>query len=307
MNVNDLAGLTTIQCNANGACSASGFYGTLQKADGTFVVNESQGTWQSAVTLPQSNLVAASDSIDPNDIACSSVGNCALVGSYESAPGVDNAFVANEIGGTWQNASEVYGVSQTGLVSAGLNAVSCPTNGNCSAAGSVSQGTNVQQPIVVSEQDGAWEPAQAIPGLDTLNVGNDANANTISCVSPGDCTTGGFYSDTATTGQAFTADQVNGTWSDAQELPGSGTINGGGNASIYTIVCAVDDSCVASGTYTDLSNNSQSMVDYIGSGVLRPLRAKAQSRVVVRRSRSACRYLVRPMTEEARSLATSTR
>ena len=261
LNVNDDAGLTNIQCDANGACSAAGFYGTLQKQDGTFVVNEQQGTWQSAVALPDANLMSTPGPIDPYGLSCSSVGNCALVGSYGSAANVDNAFVANEIGGTWQNATELPGVSQTGLVNAGLNAVSCPTNGNCSAAGYVSQGTNVSQPLVASEVNGTWQSAQPIPGLSSLNVANDANANTISCASPGNCTTGGFYSSTNTIGEAYTADEVNGTWANAQELPGTAMLNGGGNASIFTVVCAVDDSCVASGAYTDLSNNSQSLVD----------------------------------------------
>jgi hypothetical protein len=261
LNVNNNAALTAMQCNANGACSASGYYGTLQKQDGTFVVNELQGTWQSAIALPQSNLVSSSSPIDPGAISCSSVGNCALVGSYQSAPNVSNPFVANEIGGTWQNATELQGVNQTGLSDAGLSAVSCSTNGNCSASGYVAQSATAQQGIVASEVNGTWGSALPVPGLSTLDVANDEIAQAISCVSPGNCTTGGFYSAATHVGHAYVADQVNGTWENAIELPGSATLDSGGDGSVFNVVCSADDSCQVSGIYADSSNNAQCLVD----------------------------------------------
>ena len=57
-------------------------------------------------------------------------------------------------------------------------------------------------------------------------------------------------------GRAGTA----GVWGRAIEVPGSGALNKGGNASVNSVSCALAGNCAAGGSYTDGSAHSQAFV-----------------------------------------------
>ena len=54
--------------------------------------------------------------------------------------------------------------------------------------------------------------------------------NQVSCASPGNCAATGNYTGAQDHNQAFVADEKNGTWGRAIEVPGSGAHNGFGHA-----------------------------------------------------------------------------
>jgi hypothetical protein len=54
--------------------------------------------------------------------------------------------------------------------------------------------------------------------------------NQVSCASPGNCAATGNYTGAQDHNQAFVADEKNGTWGGAIEVPGSGALNGFGHA-----------------------------------------------------------------------------
>jgi hypothetical protein len=263
LNYGNKAALTAIQCNVSGACSATGTYQTSQSNSGTFVVNEAGGTWQSASALPQSGLTNITSGIVPIALSCTSVGNCSMGGAYGVSATQSSSFVANEIGGTWQSAAAVQNLGQAQVASASTTvlALSCSTNGNCSATGIISGSANTAQVFVVSEVDGTWQGALGVPSLIAENTGDDALGEAISCVSPGNCTIGGYFSDSSNNQHAFVLDQLNGAWGSVIEVPGSSALNAGGGAAVNAIVCSADDSCSLSGGYTDGSNNLQVFVD----------------------------------------------
>jgi hypothetical protein len=135
------------------------------------------------------------------------------------------------------------------------NLVSCASAGNCSAAG-ISAGSNGSvQGSVVSESNGVWGNPIKVPGLVALNTGHDAEFESVSCASPGNCSAGGSYH---TTGdlhtQGFVVSQHNGVWGKAIEVPGLATLNTNGHASVYSVSCASPGNCSAGGSYTDLSH-----------------------------------------------------
>ena len=68
-----------------------------------------------------------------NSISCSSAGNCSAAGQYHDSAGAQ-AFVVDEVGGTWGAAQEVAGVLNTDNYAI-VNSISCSSAGNCSAAG----------------------------------------------------------------------------------------------------------------------------------------------------------------------------
>lgn len=46
-------------------------------------------------------------------------------------------------------------------------------------------------------------------------------------------------------------DEKDGTWGTGEEVPGTGTLNAGGSASVSALSCASDGYCAAGGTYLD--------------------------------------------------------
>ena len=52
----------------------------------------------------------------------------------------------------------------------------------------------------------------------------------------------------------------NGTWGEAIEVPGSGALNAGGDASVGSVSCALAGNCAAGGSYADGSRRGQAFV-----------------------------------------------
>jgi hypothetical protein len=95
-----------------------------------------------------------------------------------------------------------------------------------------------------------WGNASLIPGASVLNVGkySDLAFNSISCTSQGNCAAGGTYKDASGVIEGFVADQVNGVWNKAEEIPGLGAIGDGG-ISVNSLSCASPGNCSAGGAY----------------------------------------------------------
>src|SRR5215467_12364624 len=94
---------------------------------------------------------------------------------------------------------------------------------------------------------GTWRTAVEVPGLGALNKGGDAQVFSVSCASAGNCAAGGYYTDRSGHFQAFVASERNGTWRTAVEVPGTGALNKGGNASVFSVSCASAGNCAAGG------------------------------------------------------------
>jgi hypothetical protein len=101
------------------------------------------------------------------------------------------------------------------------------------------------QALVVRQVNGTWGTAKEVPGSGTLNKGGNAQINSVSCASPGNCAAGGYYTDGSGHQQALAASQVNGIWGAAKAVPGTGTLNAGGEAQISSVSCASAGNCSA--------------------------------------------------------------
>ena len=88
---------------------------------------------------------------------------------------------------------------------AAVNSVSCASAGNCAAGGFYSNGG---QAFVASEVNGTWRAAIEVPGTAALNQGGAARTDSVSCGSAGNCSAGGFYTDSSGRGQAFVVSQT---------------------------------------------------------------------------------------------------
>jgi hypothetical protein len=97
---------------------------------------------------------------------------------------------------------------------------------------------------------GVWHSPELVPGLPTLNTGQQAELSFVSCSAPGECAGGGFYVDGAGHFQAFVVDERSGVWGVAREVPGSAALNAGGNLVLNAISCASPGNCAAGGSYS---------------------------------------------------------
>jgi hypothetical protein len=156
--------------------------------------------------------------------------------------------------GGWGKAIEVPGTAKLNVGGSAITeSVSCPSAGNCAAAGIYTDGTHHVLPFVVSERNGRWRRAIEVPGFATLGAGaaqEYADVHSVSCASAGNCAAGGSYTDSHGAMQAFVVSERNGRWRNAIEVPGTVTpplANGG--AEVDAISCPVAGDCEAAGTY----------------------------------------------------------
>src|SRR5712692_4188504 len=107
---------------------------------------------------------------------------------------------------------------------------------------------------------GIWRKAIEVPGSSALNKGGNADVNSVSCASAGNCAAVGFYRDGSGRGQVFVVSEREGHWRKGIEVPGSGALNQGGNALAFSVSCASAGNCAAAGDYLDGSGLVQAFV-----------------------------------------------
>jgi hypothetical protein len=189
-----------------------------------------------------------------------SAGNCSAGGYYVNSKQEFQAFVVNEVNGTWGTAQEVPGTADPVTGGGSLvTSVSCASAGNCGAGGYYTPDPDAEvQAFVVSEVNGTWGTAQAVSGI---GVGsNDDEVSAVSCRSAGNCGAVGVYA-----GEAFVADEVNGTWGGAQDVPGLATLSDGGYAQASSISCGSVGNCVAGGNYETYNSHEETWIaDEVG-------------------------------------------
>ncbi len=263
LNLGGDAVINSVSCSSVGNCAAGGYYKDSSKNTQSFVVDEVAGTWGTPSEVAGS--LNAGGNAWINSVSCSSVGNCAAGGRYRDSSGNYQNFVVDEVAGAWGTASEVAGTLNVGG-HAWVNSVSCTSDGNCAAGGRYKDGFGNYQVFVVNEVDGIWESVSEVAGL--LNVDGDADLNSVSCSSDGNCVAGGRYKDSSGDYQAFVVDEVAGVWEPASEV--AGILNIGGGAQVFSVSCSSDGNCVAGGRYKDGSGNYQNFVADEVAGVWEP-------------------------------------
>jgi len=296
LNTGGAAQVTSVSCASAGNCSAGGWYKNRADTSRAFVVSEVHGTWGKAKQVPGITKLDAGGFAEVNSVSCAAAGTCSAGGTYVDSSNHEQAFVVNEVNGTWGTAEQVPGTTGGALVnsvscasagncSAGgqafvvseangtwgtaeavpgisfalVNSVSCASAGNCSADGDYVDSSNHQQAFVVSEVNGTWGTATQVPGITKLDTGGFAGMAPVSCASAGNCSAGGWYRDNSGHLQVFVVSEVNGIWGTAEEVPGTAALNTGGFVKIDSVSCAPAGTCSAGGTYVD-STGQQAFV-----------------------------------------------
>jgi hypothetical protein len=263
--VADGVSLYAVSCGAVGNCSGVGTYADSAQNQRSFVVDEVGGVWQKAleVTLP-ANASTNSQVSDLHSIACSSVGNCSAVGAYSVSAGTNllqEAFVVNEIAGHWQSAKEITLPAGANFNPfAELSQVSCASVGNCSAAGSYIDASNVDRALVATEVKGTWRAGTALLLPTNASQYAGATLSEVSCASAGDCAVAGTYNATGGTEQLLVDSETNGSWARATEIQAPANAAASPHVLLYGfngVDCPSVGNCAAGGQYQDKSGNYQ--------------------------------------------------
>jgi hypothetical protein len=260
LNAGGFAAINSVSCGAPGNCGAGGYYKDASGHQQAFVITEANGRWGAAVEVPGSGALNAGGFAAINSVSCGAPGNCSAGGYYASdniarIP-ITQPFIVSEVNGRWGTAKQVPGAATLNAGGhAAVESVSCTAAGTCSAGGEYTSGAPATQAFVVSETGNRWGRAKNLPGSVALNAGDYAAINSLSCVSAGNCSAGGFYQDASFRMQAFVAREGNGTWGKTEEVPGTGTLNAGasGGATTNSVSCGAPGSCSAGGSYTNAS------------------------------------------------------
>ena len=257
------AEIRSVSCASAGNCSGAGYYDDGQAREQAFVVSQVDGVWGPASQVPGSATLNQGSAMILS-VSCASAGNCSAGGFYTDRYGHRQAFVVRQAGGAWGMAREVSG---SGALNKGgyaeLSSVSCRSAGSCSAGGFYTGRSKHWQAFVVDEKNGLWGSAKPALGLAALNPGGDAEINSMSCSSVGNCGAGGGYWGGSHPGQAFVVNETGGVWGRAKKIAGLAKLNTGGSAQVVSISCAAAGSCTVGGYYLSGSHTEAFVVSQV--------------------------------------------
>ncbi len=249
--------LTTLQCPAPGACSATGEFGTAT-GQFPFTVSEVNGTWQggSRLALPV-NAATTNQAASPHGEWCASPGNCVLVGNYLDSAGNSQGFVAFQTKGRWGAAHEVAlpkNANRDPHLS--LTQLSCRTTGDCVAVGSYTTSDSSTQAVILPEVKGHWLRAFALSLPGNASGFSGASASELTCVATS-CTLVGTYLTIGGSLEPMVAQGWASAWGRAQSLtlPSNAARN---PATLFYgfstgVSCDASNTCALGGQYLDSS------------------------------------------------------
>jgi hypothetical protein len=258
--------VASVVCSSPGNCTADGNHDNAPTSKPMmFVTSEVAGRWGQPHELQGDVALNANSHLETNSLSCSSQGNCVAGGYYavNGHRGRLQAFVIVETNGTWGNRVLLAGAGLRASPTALVEAVACPSAGNCSASGYDLVGASYQL-FGVTETSGHWGQAVTISpsGISTTTVG--FLIDSMSCYSPGNCAVGGGYEyappdQESEFSQPFVISEIGGHWGPAMDLPGLTRPTPPGNGWIDSVSCVSSGACTASGTYPS-SKSSRAFV-----------------------------------------------
>ena len=241
---------SSVSCAEAGECSVVGDYEAAPGAPyHAFITSEVHGAWHAATEVPGLVALDHGGNAELGSVSCTAPGDCSAGGGYAASASIFQAFVVDEIHGIWHTAITVPGITRLNHGGADITGNSCVSPGNCGAVGEYQDIAGRTQVFAVTEVNGTWHHAMAIPGIAGLNAGGFASVASVSCASAGNCSAGGTYTDSAKHVQAFIVNEVNGTWHDAIKVPGTAALEHGCGAGLNSVSCASAGDCSAGGYY----------------------------------------------------------
>lgn len=241
LNVGGDAQVSSMSCWRVGDCAAGGFYTDSSKRQQAFVVSESNAVWGTAAEVPGTAVLNAGGGAEVLSLSCAPGGGCAAGGYYTDSAGNQQAFVVSHGDGGWGDAQELPGTAKLNAGgSARVISLSCPSTGNCGAAGGS---------FVETEANGRWGTAHHFAAVSS----QAGTISSVSCPSAGNCTVAGLaplvglgYSVCCS---AFALNQRNGLWRSLYGLTGEGP------QVFVELSCSSAGNCGIAGAFDEVVND----------------------------------------------------
>ena len=248
---NPRVSLGSVSCASAGECSAVGSYRDSAGAFHGLLVDESGGSWGTAIELTLPANAASNPGVGLGSVSCASAGECSAVGSYSSSGG-QRGLAVGESGGSWGTATVTDAPANAGAPSGGVvNSVSCASAGDCSAVGSYHDGEGAPQGLLVGESGGSWRNPTELTLPANAASNQNAGLESVSCASAGECSAVGTYLDSASDNQGLLVGESGGSWGIAIKVtpPANAASNPG--VILESVSCASPVDCDAVGVYAD--------------------------------------------------------
>jgi hypothetical protein len=133
-----------------------------------------------------------------------------------------------------------------------LTSVSCPSAGDCTAAGEYVDGSGGGRGLLLTQSAGAWGTGTETPLPANAATAPGSFITDISCPSVGNCSAVGGYQDSSLHGDGLLLTETAGVWTGVEAmLPADA--NADSNIHISSVSCASPGNCAAVGQYIDTS------------------------------------------------------
>lgn len=245
--------LQDVACASPTSCAATGSYTPISSSTArSFAATFGGASWSTTtIEAPE-----ASSALTIESIACQAAGECLAVGSYQHGSEVRPASIVQTAGGSWSATP----VALPAHASAGrLTQVSCPSVGECVAAGEFSS-AGLTLPLVaygrsLSEAEALALPPGALEGA----------LQSIACPSGGECVAVGEYVEGGLGGIGSgaslpaVATQAAGAWTALAALAPPVSMSSPAKAGLVAVACAQPQSCAAAGGFEGTGATTRAM------------------------------------------------
>ncbi len=253
------AGVTSVACPATGDCTAVGSYESTGGEPLGLLLTETGGLWAPSTEAALPSGASNDPNVNLAAVSCGSAGNCSAVGNYVDSGYDQRGLIINERSGTWRTGGELSTPVGAADPQVTLQAVSCPSAGNCGAVGDYASQSGATSALVVNETKWGWGEAQNVT-LPAGATGAGSSLDSISCTSAGNCTAVGWYTSAANAIEGLLLNEVNGVWQ-----PGVGAVPptptaAQPNVSLSSVSCSAPGTCSAVGYYDDSLSNQEGIL-----------------------------------------------
>jgi hypothetical protein len=267
-NVDPVLTLSAVTCAPARVCVAAGTYVDDQNATHGLVVSTSASPITTELNLPLN--ASAFPSTTVGALTCTAPGACVVAGSYETAGGQLEGYVATSSGGAWGRASEL--VMPAGsranprVFFYGFADLACAASGNCTTGGQYIDASGNYQGFVVNEVGGAWRAATRLRlPAGAQQAGKNGGVVAVTCPALGRCRVGAAYLDAHGRYQALVEAEVHNSWSAGVTLAlPTGSTSVGPDGGVYGLVCKSTRACTATGSYLNRAGAYQGFYSTLG-------------------------------------------
>lgn len=260
--------LKSVSCASVGSCTAVGYYANSSGDAQPLITTSSAGGTATSVKapLPANASAGSTDSSLGGSglgaVSCPTTNSCAAIGTYYDSKGMLQGLLLDETGSGWTATEAPLPAGAQPNADPnyfGLTAISCPAAGSCAAVGYYNDNSG-EQGLLLTLSGGSWS-AQAVKVPSDAAQSSAVSLNSVACVSAGNCTAVGGYTDSSGVTHGLFASETGGSWSQGVAASLPTTLPTSTSASLSVVACeSQTGDCAAIGVYNGSGGVQQGLI-----------------------------------------------